>query len=79
MNSSPTPPITEAPAPQGLLTAEQVAASWQVSRAHVYGLARSGRIPTVAIGRYYRFRLDALIEWERAGGTRVYSGRDRRV
>jgi hypothetical protein len=37
---------------RSLLTAEQVAARWQVSTAHVYRLARDGKVPTVAIGRY---------------------------
>ncbi len=34
-----------------LPTTEQVADRWQVSRAHVYGIARAGKLPTVAIGR----------------------------
>jgi excisionase family DNA binding protein len=37
---------------------------WQVPKSQVYRLAREGRIPTVAIGRYYRFRLDAIEAWE---------------
>jgi excisionase family DNA binding protein len=52
-----------------LLTAEQVAERWQVSKYHVYRLAREGKVPVVAIGRYYRFRLAALVEWEEAGGA----------
>jgi excisionase family DNA binding protein len=64
--------------PNRLLTAKDVAERWQVSPAHVYGLARAGKIPTVAIGRYYRFRLDALIEWEQQGGTQSSSS-DRRA
>jgi excisionase family DNA binding protein len=47
-----------------LLTAEQLAERWQVSKSQVYRLAREGRIPTVPIGRYYRFRLDAIEAWE---------------
>jgi len=62
--------------PNRLLTADDVAERWQVSRSQVYGLVRAGKIPTVAIGRYYRFRLDALVEWEQQGGTRsAVSGR----
>lgn len=49
-----------------LLDADDLGARWKVSRAHVYRLAREGRIPTVRIGRYYRFRLDAIEAWERA-------------
>ena len=53
---------------QRLLTAEQVAERWQVPRSMVYRLAREGKLPTVAIGRYYRFRVAALVEWEQGGG-----------
>lgn len=49
-----------------LLTADDLAARWQVSKAHVYRLAREGRVPCVPIGRYYRFRLAAIEEWELA-------------
>ena len=49
-----------------LLTAEQLADRWQVSKAQVYRLARDGRIPAVPIGRYYRFRLAAIEAWEAA-------------
>lgn len=53
-----------------LLTAEQVAARWQVPKAHVYRLAREGRVPVVTLGaRYRRFRLDAIEEYERNGGN----------
>ena len=47
-----------------LLTAGQVAERWQVPTGHVYRLAREGRIPAVRVGRYYRFRVDALERWE---------------
>jgi excisionase family DNA binding protein len=47
-----------------LLTADQLAERWQVPKSQVYRLAREGRIPTVEIGRYYRFRLDAIEAWE---------------
>lgn len=49
-----------------LLTAEQLAGRWQVPRAHVHRLAREGRIPTVHIGRYQRFRLATIEAWEQA-------------
>jgi excisionase family DNA binding protein len=48
-----------------LLTAEQLAERWQVAAAHVYRLAREGRIPVVKLGRYYRFRLDEIERFER--------------
>jgi excisionase family DNA binding protein len=47
-----------------LLTADDLAERWQVSKAQVYRLARCGRIPTVPIGRYYRFRPEAIETWE---------------
>jgi len=56
---------------QRLLTAEQVAERWQVPRSQVYRLAREGRLPAVSIGRYYRFRVAALEEWEQSGGAEV--------
>ncbi len=48
-----------------LLTADQLAARWQVPKSHVYRLTREGRIPTVRLGRYYRYRLVAVEAWER--------------
>jgi excisionase family DNA binding protein len=47
-----------------LLTAEQLAERWQVPAAHVYRLAREGRIPVVRLGRYRRFRRDAVERFE---------------
>ena len=52
-----------------LLTAGQVAARWQVPKSQVYRLARDGRVPVVRLGRYMRFRVEALGEWERGGGA----------
>lgn len=68
MTSQPSPIVAVVPNernPSGtLLTAEQVAERWQVSKAHVYRLAREGHVPKVAIGRYYRFRLASIEAWE---------------
>jgi excisionase family DNA binding protein len=50
-------------APQ-LLTAEQLATRWQVPPSHVYRLTREERIPVVRLGRYYRYRLDAIERFE---------------
>jgi excisionase family DNA binding protein len=54
---------------QQLLTAEQLAERWQLPTSHVYRLAREGRIPAVALGRYRRFRLADVEAFEAAGGT----------
>ena len=59
----------QVPAPERLMTAEQVAERWQVPRAHVYRLAREGRLPVVMLGRYRRFRVDEIERFERAGGA----------
>jgi excisionase family DNA binding protein len=47
-----------------LLTAEQVAERWQVPKSQVYRLTRDGKIPVVELGRYYRYRLDAIERFE---------------
>lgn len=47
-----------------LLTADELAERWQVAKGHVYALTRRGQIPTVKLGRYYRYRLEAIEEWE---------------
>jgi excisionase family DNA binding protein len=48
-----------------LLTADDLAERWSVSKAHVYHLTREGRIPAVKVGRYYRYRLASIEAWER--------------
>lgn len=51
-----------------LLVADELAERWRVPRAHVYRLARDGRLPTVQLGRYRRWRLEAVEQFEREGG-----------
>lgn len=53
-----------------LLTADDVAARWQVPRSHVYRLAREGKVPVVELGRYKRFAEAAVEDFESTGGTR---------
>ena len=50
-----------------LLTAAQLARRWQVPPSHVYRLTREGRIPVVKLGRYYRYRPDAIDQFEMKG------------
>jgi excisionase family DNA binding protein len=50
-----------------LLTAEQLARRWQVPPSHAYRLTREGRIPVVKLGRYYRYRPDAIDHLELRG------------
>jgi excisionase family DNA binding protein len=47
-----------------LLTADQLATRWQVPKSQVYALTRTGQIPAVKLGRYYRYRLDAIERFE---------------
>ncbi len=46
-----------------LLTADQVAELLSVPRSWVYQQARSGAIPHVRLGRYVRYRHEAVIAW----------------
>ncbi len=48
-----------------LLTADQVAAMLRVPRSWVYDQSRKGRIPTVTLGRYRRYRREAIEDWLR--------------
>lgn len=61
-------------APARLLTAEELAERWQVPKSQVYRLTRDDAIPTVKVGRYYRYRLDAIEAWEI--GDRSVASRD---
>jgi excisionase family DNA binding protein len=47
-----------------LLTAEQLSDRWQVPKSHVYRLTREAVIPAVKLGRYYRYRRDAIERFE---------------
>jgi excisionase family DNA binding protein len=49
-----------------LLTPEDLADRWQVSKAHVYRLTRAGEIPVRKLGKYYRYRLEAIEAFEAA-------------
>lgn len=55
-----------------LLTAREVARLLGVPTSWVYEQSRLGRIPTVTLGRYRRYRLHAIEAWveelEAAGG-----------
>jgi excisionase family DNA binding protein len=55
--------ITTASA-ERLLTADELAARWQVPKSHVYRLTREGKVPAVRLGRYYRYRLDQIEHFE---------------
>ena len=65
------------PAPQlgpngkraSLLTPEGLAERWSIPKSHVYRLTRDGRLPVVKLGRYYRYRVEAVETFEQGGGT----------
>jgi len=52
-----------------LLTAEQLAERWQVPKSHVYRLTREDKIPAVKLGKYYRYRIDAIEAFELGADT----------
>jgi len=65
---------------EALLTADEVAALLGVGKSWVYEQSRRGHIPTVTLGRYRRYRREAIEAWvaeieadgsHRRGGLRV--------
>ncbi len=59
-----SPPEPKLPAMDNkLLTAQEVAALLGVEPSWVYAQTRSGSIPTVRLGRYYRYCRAAIDEW----------------
>ena len=62
-----------------LLTAGEVADLLGVPKSWVYEQSREGRIPTVVLGRYRRYRKEAIEQWVTqleapARGARAYAG-----
>jgi excisionase family DNA binding protein len=58
-----------------LLTADDVAAMLGVPRTWIYEQSRRGLIPTIELGRYRRYRREAIEAWlieqeQRANGRR---------
>ena len=60
----------EAPGDE-LLLAEDVARLLRVSTAWVYAETRANRLPHLRLGRYVRFRRDALEQWMRSEEERI--------
>ena len=63
-----------------LLTADEVAKLLGVPKSWVYEQSREGRIPTVTLGRYRRYRREAIEAWitqieAPARGARAYGVR----
>jgi excisionase family DNA binding protein len=62
-----------------LLKADEVAELLGVPKSWVYEQSREGRIPTVTLGRYRRYRREAIEAWVTqveapARGARSYGG-----
>ena len=57
-----------------LLTADEVAALLQVTKAWVYAETRAKRIPHVPLGRYVRYRRSAVVQWISALERQSYRG-----
>jgi excisionase family DNA binding protein len=60
-NNSPWTP--ERHVPGRLLNAREVGELLGVPTSWVYEQSRAGRIPTVSLGRYRRYRLEAILDW----------------
>ena len=52
-----------------LLNAREVSEATGLPTWRIYELSRNGEIPTVSVGRSYRYALPAIREWIQAGGT----------
>lgn len=52
-----------------LMTAAQLGERWAIPRSQVYRLTRSGRLPVVRLGRYQRYAVEAIEDFERSGGA----------
>jgi excisionase family DNA binding protein len=65
--------------PRALLTADEVAERLRVTKCWIYAEVRAGRLPHVRLGRYVRFRADAIESWieeiERGGHGANGAGR----
>jgi excisionase family DNA binding protein len=48
---------------RSLVTAQEVAELLGVTASWVYEQSRRGRIPTVTLGRYRRYRVEAIERW----------------
>jgi excisionase family DNA binding protein len=56
-------PPTATTSAKDLLTAQDVADMLGVTTGWVYAQSRMGRIPTIPLGRYRRYRRDAILQW----------------
>ena len=52
-----------------LLTGDDLATRWRLKKSQIYRLERAGKLPSVRLGRYRRFLLAKVEEFEASGGT----------
>ena len=64
-NSRPRKPadVGGAAPKRSLLTADEVAAKLGMDKEWIWEQSRRGRIPTIRLGRFYRYREDAIDAW----------------
>ena len=60
---------TSEPALPRLLSAREVSEATGLPTWRIYELSRNGEIPTVSVGRSYRYAAPAVRRWIEAGGT----------
>ncbi len=51
------------------LTPQELAERFKVTERTIVGMARSGKIPAIRIGRLWRFRIEAIQAWEMDQGS----------
>ncbi len=48
-----------------ILTIDELAERWQVSRSNLYPLCRQGKVPRFKVGQQWRFKLSVIEAYER--------------
>jgi len=51
------------------MTAAQLGQRWSVPTSQIYRLTRDGRVPSIRLGRYVRYAVTAIEDFERGGGA----------
>lgn len=49
--------------PSEFMTVEEIAEYMRLPQSTVYKLARQGKLPGFKVGRHWRFRREAVIQW----------------
>lgn len=51
-----------------ILTIDELAERWQVSRSNLYPLCRQGKVPGFKVGQQWRFNLSVIEDYEQGQG-----------